>query len=204
MAVGVIWADCPIDSTNSDSTLAKSDSLHVGRVSHHLNSRSSEGTPFDWFANLQVNYKYNDLWNPDFHAEGATEREDGIRYDSYLVGHSTDYYFIKDRVDEEHNIYLFEAGLHYTVFNVRHGYAYMWWSNTRIERHALYHMFEGDWLKAEIQYLDKIYKTELELFYEHKWELGSDEIFFILSSKYLKLYNKLPIWSIGYSVGYEW
>lgn len=195
--------NCPADSNLSDST--QIDSLHVGRISHHLNSRNSnEGEAFDWFLNLQGYYKYNSGWNPDARFEVSTEREDGDRYDAYLVSHATDYYFIRDRVDEENDLYLFETGVHYTLLSVRHGYSYLWWSNTRTERHAIYHRFEGDWLNAEIQYMDRIFKTEIQLFIEQKWPIGSDNIFFNLNGNYLKIYEQPKIWTLGYIVGYEW
>jgi len=209
----ISWADdisdslivCSTDSTISDSIPTKSDSLHVGRISHQFNSRSSdEGHPFDWLVDFNGNYKYNDWWSPDFVLELTTEREDGDRYNGYIVGHATDYYFIRDRVDEEHSLYLFEYGIYHSFLDIKYGFSYMWWSNTRMERHAIYHRYEGKWINAEIQYLKKIYKTEVELFYEYKWDIGSDIIFLNINGKYLKILDTRVIWSIGYKLGYEW
>lgn len=194
---------CSIDTINVIDA-NRIDSIHNGRISHHLNSRNSnEGEVFDWYLNLEAYYKYNSEWHPEFQSFISTEREDGDRYDAYLIGHATDYYFIRDRVNEQNNLYLFETGIHYTLFNIRHGYSYLWWSNTRIERHAIYHRFQSNWLIAEIQYMDKIYKTEIQILFEQKWPISSDNIFMNISANYLKIYEQPLIWSVGYKLGYE-
>ncbi len=184
---------------------ATSDSTHTIRASHHLNSRSAtKSNLYDWYVNIQTSYAYNKYINPKFILDASTERDNGSRYNGYLVSHLTDYYFIRDRVDEEHDLYLFETGLHYTLFYIKHGYSYLWWDNTKTERHAIYHRYENDWLVAEIQYMNIIYKVETELFIEHNWTINSDNIFFKLSGKYIKNYHIPQIWSLGYTIGYEW
>jgi len=196
---------CPVDSLASTSDSINCDSLIVGRVSHFFNSRNSdEGNTFDWVVDLRVSQKYNMGWNPEFNTQVSTERDKGERHNAYLVHHATDYYFIRDRVDTEHKLYLFEYGVHYTWLDIKHGYSYIWKSNYRSEEHTLYHSYESDWLKAEIQYLNKIYKIELELSIDKRWNVKSDEIFIKVSTKYLNIYDRDDIWSVGYSLGYEW
>lgn len=195
---------CSIDTINVIDT-NRIDSIHNGRIAHHLNSRNSnENKPFDWFVNFTLFYKYNNGWNPDFNFQVSTEREDGDRYDAYLISHATDYYFVRDRIDEQNDLYLFESGVHYTILDIKHGYSYMWWSNTRTERHTLYHRYESDWLIAEVQYMNIIYKTEIQLILEHKWPIKNDNVFFNVNGSYINIYDRPEIWSLGYNIGYEW
>lgn len=186
LALTTAWAH---DTTKVDSV--QKDTTHVFDISHHLNTRSNEGTPFDWFLNIDGKYKYTKGIHPSVRLYVSRERDDDTLFTHHIFRVESDYFFVEDHVDEEHRVNAFSSGIHYKWQWLKAGYA------MTIDQdfyHGVYLELDHKWVKAHVLFRDKTYRYRIAPTIEFKQGI----YYFSLSMHYTKEINSEPYWEAGY------
>jgi len=181
-----------------DST--KADISHIYELSHHINTRSNwESDHFDWFGNVEGKYEYTKGINPEVKLYVSSERDSDTIFNAHLIRLQSDYFFIEDNVDEEHNINIFSVGLHYRWNVLKVGYAA---TIDRVLYHGVYAELDYEYLDVDLLYTEKLYRYRIAP--KLKVNFGYNDIFYFeLKTHYTKELNIRPFWEAGTKIGFE-